>query len=326
LLNPPDGVQIDTNGIVTWTPAESQGPSTNTITVVVTDSGVPPLSATNSFTVVVNELNSPPELSPQTDRTIVGLTNLIVTNTASDPDLPTNSLSYALIAGPTNAVIDTNGVIAWTPTVEQVPGTNVFTTVVTDFNSWAVNSQQLSATNTFVVVVNGVHNGPRLPNQTNRTIPPFTTLVVTNSASDTDSPLCHLTYGFIDAPAGASVDSNGIITWTPGFLQTQVTRSFVTVVTDDGTPPLSDTNSFTVTVNPPPPLPVIVDLRLTNGTVVIQWTAVATHRYRLEYKDNLEDTNWSASGLDILATQATASITDSVGDVSQRFYRVILLP
>ena len=108
LPNPPDGVRIDTNGIVTWTPTEAQGPSTNTITVVVTDNGQPPLSATNSFTVVVNELNSPPVLPSQPDRTIVGLTSLIVTNTAADQDIPTNTLSYTLVAGPTNAVIDTN--------------------------------------------------------------------------------------------------------------------------------------------------------------------------------------------------------------------------
>jgi hypothetical protein len=326
LLNPPIGVQIDTNGVVTWTPTEAQGPSTNTITIVVTDNGQPPLSATNSFTVVVNELNSPPVLPPQTNRIIFGLTSITVTNTATDPDIPTNSLSYALIAGPNNAVIDTNGIITWTPTIAQVPGTNVFTTVVTDFNPWAVDFLHLSATNTFVVVVNPIHNGPVLPAQTNRTIPPFTTLFVTNTAFDTDIPACHLTYTLADAPAGAAIDSNGIISWTPGFQQALITRNFVIVVTDDGIPPLSDTNSFTVTVNPPPPAPVIVDLSVTNGTVTIKWTSVAGHSYRLEYKDDFDDTNWNASGSNILATEGTVVTTDAVGGTSQRFYRVVLLP
>jgi hypothetical protein len=325
LLNPPTGVQIDTNGIVTWTPTEAQGPSTNTITVVVTDNGQPPLSATNSFTVVVNELNSPPVLRAQTNRTIVGLTSITVTNTATDPDIPTNSLSYALISGPANAFIDTDGVITWTPTIAQVPGTNIFTTVVTDFNRWAVDVQHLSATNTFVVVVNPIHNGPVLPAQINRTIPPFTALVVTNTASDTDIPICHLTYTLADAPAGAAIDSNGIITWSPGFQQAVVTRNFVTVVTDDGIPSLSDTNTFAVTVNAPPPPPVILNLAVTNGTVTIQWTAVAGHSYRLEYKDDFEDANWNASGSNILATEGTVVTTDAVGGASQRFYRVVLL-
>jgi hypothetical protein len=326
LLNPPDGVRVDTNGIVTWTPTEAQGPSTNTITVIVTDSGQPPLSATNSFTVVVNELNSPPVLPAQTDRTIVGLTSVTVTNTATDTDLPTNSLSYALITGPPNAAIDANGVITWTPIIAQVPSTNIFTTVVTDFNPWAINSQQLTATNTFIVVVTAIHNGPVLPVQTNRTIPPFTTLVVTNTASDQDIPVCHLSYTLTDAPAGASIDSNGIITWSPGFQQSVVTRAFVTVVTDDGIPPLSATNSFTVTVNPPPTPPVIVDLSLTNEIVTIVWTSIAGHSYRLEYKDDFADANWNGSGSNVLATGATATATDAAGGALQRFYRVVLLP
>jgi hypothetical protein len=326
LLNPPDGVQIDTNGIVTWTPTEAQGPSTNAITVVVTDNGQPPLIATNTFTVVVNEVNSPPVLPSLPDRTIAGLATLVVTNTATDPDIPTNSLSYTLIAGPSNAQIDTNGVIIWAPTIPQVPSTNVFTTVVTDFNPWALESQHLSATNTFAVVVNAIHNGPVLPVQTDRTIPPFTTLVVTNTAIDNDIPACPLTYKLIDSPTGAVVDARGIITWTPTFETTLVTGRFVTVVTDDGTPSLSDTNSFTVTVNPPPAPPVILDLTITEGVVAMHWSAITGRGYRVEYKDDFDGTNWRPIGSNIVATDATAGAEQSVGDVPQRFYRVVLLP
>jgi hypothetical protein len=189
-----------------------------------------------------------------------------------------------------------------------------------------VDFQQLTATNTFVVVVNAIHNGPVLPVQTNRTIPPFTTLVVTNTASDQDIPICHLTYTLADGPTGALVDANGIITWTPGFQQSVVTRTFVTVVTDDGIPPLSDTNSFTVTVNLPPAPPVILELTVTNEIATVHWTAIAGHSYRLEYKDDLEDANWNAAGSNILATEASAMTTDPAGGVSQRFYRVVLLP
>ena len=58
LVNPPAGMTINANGIITWTPAQSQSPSTNTITTVVTNSDVfdlvnPQLTATNSFTVIV---------------------------------------------------------------------------------------------------------------------------------------------------------------------------------------------------------------------------------------------------------------------------------
>ena len=63
--NPHSWLLVDVKGadgkVTTWG-FEAEGPSTNTITTVVTDNGVPPLSATNSFTVVVNEVNSPPTL------------------------------------------------------------------------------------------------------------------------------------------------------------------------------------------------------------------------------------------------------------------------
>ncbi len=176
----PAGATVGTNGVLTWTPSEAQGPSTNLITVVATENGAPPLSATNSFTVVVNEVNLPPVLPVQNNRTLIGASPLIVTNTATDPDIPANSLTYQFLVAPTNAAIDTNGIITWTPTQAQVPSTNVFTTIVTDFNPWAINNQHLSATNSFTVTV----NGPQLPSQTNRTINEMTALVVTNTAAE----------------------------------------------------------------------------------------------------------------------------------------------
>src|SRR5438105_1773019 len=78
-------------GVITWTPTEAQGPSTNTFTTIVTDNGLPPLSATNSFTVVVNEVNSAPVLPATTNYTIAELTTLTVTNTATDSDIPANT-------------------------------------------------------------------------------------------------------------------------------------------------------------------------------------------------------------------------------------------
>src|SRR5207248_10018484 len=85
----------------------------------VSDNGTPPLSATNSFTVVITNVNSAPVLSAQSDRTIAELTLLIVTNTATDSDIPSNVLSYALVNPPSAAAIDTNGIITWAPSEAQ---------------------------------------------------------------------------------------------------------------------------------------------------------------------------------------------------------------
>jgi len=52
--------------------------------------------ATNSFTVVVNEVNNAPTLPAQINRTILPLSSLTITNTASDSNIPAATLSYTL--------------------------------------------------------------------------------------------------------------------------------------------------------------------------------------------------------------------------------------
>src|SRR2546425_6950095 len=55
---------------------EAQGPSTNLITVRVTDNGTPQSSDTKSFAVVVTEANSAPVLTVPTDQTVAELNTL----------------------------------------------------------------------------------------------------------------------------------------------------------------------------------------------------------------------------------------------------------
>jgi hypothetical protein len=153
LLNLPIGALVDTAGVITWTPTEYHGPGVYVIQMAVTDEGVPALSATNSFTVTVNEVNTPPELPSWPDGVLSGGETFSFLNAASDLDRPANSLTYQLIEAPTGAVIDANGFITWTPAAWQIPSTNLFTTVATDYNPWAVNDQHLSATNSFTVRV-----------------------------------------------------------------------------------------------------------------------------------------------------------------------------
>ena len=49
----PPGATISSGGDFAWTPSPAQAPSTNLVTVRVTDNGVPPLSATTNFTIIV---------------------------------------------------------------------------------------------------------------------------------------------------------------------------------------------------------------------------------------------------------------------------------
>jgi subtilisin-like proprotein convertase family protein len=153
LAGGPTNLTVDpVTGAISWTPTEAQGPSTNSILVSVSNGA---FSITNDFTIIVEESNLPPAfvLTNIPDQFAFAGKLLVFTNAATDPDIPVNPLTYGLLNGPAGAAIDTNGVITWLPTLAEVQTTNLFTTVVTDTNPWAVNTQSFSITNNFTVVV-----------------------------------------------------------------------------------------------------------------------------------------------------------------------------
>jgi hypothetical protein len=73
LLNGPTGAVINTNtGLLTWRPAIAQSPSTQTVAVVVSDSGLPTLGATQSFLVSVTR-PAVPTLAASANNGLFGL-------------------------------------------------------------------------------------------------------------------------------------------------------------------------------------------------------------------------------------------------------------
>ena len=178
-----------------------------------------------------------PVLPLQTDRTIEEFSFLTVTNTSTTG----TNLTYTLQHPPSGATISTNGVISWRPLEEQGPtNVTIFTIVIDD--------ALRVATNSFNVTVTELNRQPGLPGQSDQTASPGITLIVTNTAEDLDIPTNALTYQLVQPPSGATIDANGIIRWTPGDNLLGTTNTFQTIVTDNGAPPLSATNSFNVRV------------------------------------------------------------------------------
>ena len=253
----PSGAQINpTTGQFTWTPNESQGPGSHTITVRVTDSGTPTLSDTETFTVTVTDTNQAPVLSPISDQTVAEGTTLTLTATATDSDIPADTLTYSLDAGfPSGAQINpTTGQFTWTPNESQGPGTHTITVRVTDSGTPA-----LFDTETFTVTVTGTNQAPVLAAISDQTIAEGTTLTLTATATDSDIPADTLTYS-LDAgfPSGAQINpTTGQFTWTPNESQGPGTHTITVRVTDSGTPALFDTETFTVTVTDTNQAPVL---------------------------------------------------------------------
>jgi hypothetical protein len=89
------------------------------------------------------------------------------------------------------------------------------------------------------------------PAVTDKTINVGVSLSVTNSAADAEVPPQTLAFSLASGPLNATIDTNsGIVTWRPQVPQADTTNLFTVVVADSGTPSLSATQSYRVTVNP----------------------------------------------------------------------------
>src|SRR5207244_9371104 len=90
------------------------------VSVSVTDNGVQAWGVTNNCTVKVTEVNVAPVLSVPADQTIDEQTSLSVSASATDADLPANTLTFALVSAPLGMSINpASGVISWTPSEAQ---------------------------------------------------------------------------------------------------------------------------------------------------------------------------------------------------------------
>jgi len=108
-----------------------------------------------SVVTFVGQGNTPPTIGAVPNQTLnVGVT-LLVTNIASDSDLPAQTLTFSPAnTFPVNATLNSsNGIFSWRPLVSQANTTNVIQIQVTDSGS-----PPLSATNSFNVVVNAITN------------------------------------------------------------------------------------------------------------------------------------------------------------------------
>jgi len=320
----PPGVTLDpSSGVLTWTPAEIQGPSTNLIIVQVTDNGSPPLSDAKSFIIVVNEVNVAPTPPVIVDQTIDEMTLFTVNNAATDADLPTNELTYNLLDAPAGASISASGEITWKPSAGQAPSTNTFTVGVTDHNSSAVTEQQLSATNSFTVIVRKVNTAPTLDAIADRTVNVGVDVSFTAVANDTDIPANTLAFSLLSAPVGATIDTvSGLFNWRPSVAQENTTNLIEVSVADNGVSPLAATQFFTVTVNRLSP--VLLTVLSLSDPFVIQISGDVGPDYTVQ-------TSITLNGWTNLTTVTPASMpynvtnADGAGDVS-RFFRVLLGP
>jgi hypothetical protein len=310
----PAWLSVAANGALSGIPAASDR-GTNAFTVRVTDT-----AGANGFAVLALAVVNPLILPAQSNRTVVELTLLRVTNTASGGS---GLLSHALTNAPAGAGISPAGVITWVPSEAQGPGAYVLTTIATDGSL-----PPLRTTNSFTVVVLETNRPPILASLANHTLNVGQWLTVTNVATDPDLPANPLTYSFVTQPGGASLDvTNGLLSWRPPVARAGISNGFSLHVSDNGLPSLSVTQSFAVLVNPLAPVTLApVSLTLTHFTLSL--SGEAGPDYTLQTATNL---SFPGAWMTALTTNLTTSPMLwehrlPAGGSPERFYRVLVGP
>jgi hypothetical protein len=141
----PTGAAITSAGHFSWIPTEAQGPGSYPVTVQVADDSSPALSDSEQITITVSEVNSPPVLAAIGGKSVKVGSLLTFDATATDPDLPANTLTFSLASGaPVGAAINpTTGVFTWQPSNKQGQGNYPVTVRVTDNGSPAQSDSEV---------------------------------------------------------------------------------------------------------------------------------------------------------------------------------------
>ena len=131
-----------------------------------------------------------------------------------------------------------------------------------------------------------------------------------------------LTYCILSgAPAGATLSAGGVFTWNTALSLVPATHQVTVQVADNGTPSMTDTETFTLQGLPPPPT-----IGVSGGQITIGFQTIPGKTYRVEYNDDLNSTQWQRlNNQDYVAAGASLVVQDNLGANPQRFYRIVQL-
>jgi len=247
----PAGASITTGGGFTWTPTEAQGPGIYSFDVKVTDDGSPARSSYESVTV--DEANEPPVLDLAEEFTAEAGSVFTMVASASDPDLPSQRITYEANGLPEDAEFTSGGVLSWTPPADAVGGDYLIWITATDDGSPA-----LSDTAAFRLSVISENLPPVIEPIGAKDALVGEPVTFTAVATDGDGDDSDLRFSLSDdAPGAAGINAvTGSFRWTPAEADDAAVHSFWIIATDAGPVPKSGSTLVTVTVGRPnvPPL------------------------------------------------------------------------
>jgi hypothetical protein len=207
-----------------------------------------PLHSTpDAHTATTVPANTPPVIAPIATQSLVEGSLFSFTPSATDAQTGI-TLTWNLLTGaPAGALIaPQTGHITWQTGAGDAGTTNQFVLVVTDNGS-----PSLSATQAFEVVVARLNHAPVIvPTASQYVVSPGSNLMVQLSANDSDFPQQTLTWQLSGkVPAGLNLGAaTGLLAWTPQPSQANTTNLITVTVSDNGTPSLSASETFSIIV------------------------------------------------------------------------------
>jgi hypothetical protein len=266
----PTGMTINaTNGLITWTPTNSQV-GANSVVVLVSDGDGG--SDSQSFTLTVTNVNDSPTITSAPGPTAIE--DVQYSYDVESSDLEGDTLTFSLSTYPAGMAIDnSSGLISWTPTNSQV-GANSVVVLVSDGNGG-------SDTQSFTITVANANDPPTITSIPITTATEDSQYIYDVEASDIDSGDI-LSYILTAFPTGMSIDAAiGMIEWIP--TNDQVGANSVVVIVSDGNGG-NDTQSFAITVSNTNDAPSITSTPVIMATEEVQYT------YDVEANDPEDDT------------------------------------
>jgi hypothetical protein len=239
-------------GQLVWMPSFAQA-GNYSVTFKATDDGVPPASDLETITITVGNVNRPPVLALIGDQTLFAGDALSLALSATDPD--GNALLFGAAGLPTGATLadhhDGTATLAWTTGANESGSFAVTLTVTDDGVPMASDAES------FAITLGSGNRPPVLDPIGERTAAPGEPWSVGLGASDPDGDA--LAFACEGAPSAASFvdggDGTALLSSTGGDAPGNYATSCR--VTDAGTPPASDAETFTLSiglVNRPPTL------------------------------------------------------------------------
>jgi len=207
-----------------------------------------------------------------------------------------------------------------------------------DYPSYPVSSNTVSGLgNSFTVSVPAytivnllipqtVSNAPPvLATINNQTVNVGQIVAFTASASETNVPAQTLTFTLLAGATNATLtqinNTNANFIWRPLTSQAESTNTFTLAVTDNGTPALEATQSFTVVVNPLTP-PGFASLVKTAGQFSFVVNGEAGPNYEIQASTNL--TQWRIAFITNSPALPFNWTDTNTGNLPARYYRVIV--